>query len=215
MERLNKKKELIGEIDQFWDTIGEAALVFKAGAYDYFNQRLDRLEARLEQIGRLENNADDLRKSIKYKVYSEMLIPDSRGDVLGLLETSDGVIDRTKKVLYSLEIEKPAIPVSLVEDFKELVDHVVNAMDEMVKASRAFFTDVRIINDYINKVFFYEHEADKLEEQIKRKAFENKEIDTLSQRIHLRYFAEKIALVSDTAEAVCERLAIYSIKRSV
>lgn len=215
MDILGKKKGLISEIDQFWDAISQAALVFNAGTDDYIDNRMHRLKVRLDEIHELENKADDLRRSIKYKVYTEMLIPDSRGDILGLLETSDNVIDRTKKLLNSLDIEKPDIPENLRDDFKELAEAAANAVDEMVKAARAFFNNSSIINDYINKVYYYEHEADKLEEMIKRKAFENKEIDQLSRRVQLRYFAEKISLLADDAEDVCERLTIYNIKRSV
>ena len=212
---INKTKELISEIDSFWDTIGKAALVFRAGAGEYFSDKLDRLKLRLKEIDQLESDADALRRSIKHQLYSHMLLPDSRGDVLGLLETSDNVIDRTKKILNSLDIEKPDIPPSLVDDFKELSAASASAMEEMVKAARAFFSDIKIVNDFINRVYFFEHEADKLEEQIKRKAFEMEEIKMLSRKVQIRYFAERISLLSDDAEAVCERLSVYSIKRSI
>lgn len=211
----SKIKELISEIDSFLDTIAKSALVFKAGIDDYFNKKMERLKVRLEEVGQLENEADSLRRSIKYKLYSRMLIPDARGDVLGLLETSDNVIDRTKKILKSFEIEKPDIPGSLAEDFKDLSTASANAVDEMVKAARAFFSETEMINDFINKVYFYEHEADKLEEQIKRKVFTNRKIKELSCRVYIRDFAERIAHLSDDAENVCERLFIYAIKRSV
>lgn len=215
MKILGRAKELVDEIDSFWDAIGKASLVFRAGGEEYFNNRLDRLQDRLVEIDKLENHADELRRSIKHKLYSRMLLPDARGDVLGLLETSDNVIDRAKKILNSLDIERPVIPPALVDDFKELANASAGAMDEMVLASRAFFADIKIINDFINKVYFYEHEADKLEDIIKRKAFKMAEIETLSHRVQLRYFAERIAMLSDDAEAVCDRLSIYSIKRSI
>lgn len=215
MKILNRSRQVVGDIESFWDAIGKAALVFRAGAHDYFENRQERLKVRLEEIDTLENEADLLRRNIKHQLYSQMLIPESRGDVLGLLETSDNAIDRTKKILNALDIEKPEIPEFLKDDFIELAEISANAMDEMVKAARAFFIDIKIINDFINKVYFYEHEADKLEEHIKRKAFESNEIKGLSRRLHLRYFAEKISTLSDDAEAVCERLSIYSIKRSI
>lgn len=212
---MNKKKELIGEIECFFDTISRAGLVFRYGANDYFNNKLDHLKVRLEEIGNLEHEADSLRRTIKHKLYTRMLIPDSRGDVLGLLETSDRVIDRAKKILYSLDIEKPDVPENLVGTFKELTDVSASAVDEMVKACRAFFTEIKIVNDFINKVYFYEHEADKLEERIKRKAFESTEIKKLSRKVQMRYFAERISQLSDDAEDVCERLSISTIKRSI
>lgn len=212
---MNKKKILIHEIDSFWDSISRAALVFKMGVFNFFDGQMDRLKEHLIEIDELERTADSYRRDIKLKLYSQMLIPDSRGDVLGLLETSDNVIDRTKKILNAFEIEKPKIPESFTSDFKELASVSSSAVDEMVKANRAFFSDPGIVNDYINKVYFYESEADKLEEQIKRKAFSSGEIDKLSWRVQLRYFAERISQLSDDAEAVCERLSISAIKRSI
>jgi uncharacterized protein Yka (UPF0111/DUF47 family) len=70
-----------------------------------------------------------------------------------------------------------------------------------------------MVNDYINKVYYFEHEADKLEEDIKRKAFSTKTISDLSNKVQIRYFAEQVARISDEAENVCDRLSIYAIKR--
>ena len=97
----------------------------------------------------------------------------------------------------------------------ELAELSTKAVEELVKASRAFFKEIKMVNDYINKVHFYEHEADKVEELIKRKAFESTEITLFSKRVHMRYFVEKIAAVSDMAETVAERLAVYAIKRKL
>jgi predicted phosphate transport protein (TIGR00153 family) len=211
----SKTKEVISEIDSFLDTIAKSALVFKAGVNDYFDKKMDRLAVRLTEVDHLENEADSLRRSIKYKLYSRMLIPDARGDVLGFLETSDNVIDRTKKILKSFEIEKPDIPGFLTDDFKDLSTASAQAVDEMIKAARAFFSNTEMINDFINKVYFYEHEADKLEEQIKRKVFASPKIVDLCYKVYIRDFAERISHLSDDAENVCERLFIYAIKRSI
>ncbi len=144
-----------------------------------------------------------------------MLIPESRGDVLGLLETLDDVIDICEKVLEQFSIEQPDIPNSLVDGFIELSELSSKAVEQLVKATRAFFKEIKMVNDYINKVHFYEHEADKVEEHIKRKAFRSDEIQLFSKRVHMRYFIEKIASVSDVAETVAERLAVYAIKRKL
>ncbi len=82
------------------------------------------------------------------------------------------------------------------------------------RAARAFFKEISVVNDYINKVSFFEHEADKLEDIIKSKAFNSIEIENLSRKVQIRYFAERVAKLSDGAEEVCERLAISVIKRS-
>jgi len=212
---MKKARKLIAEIEGYYDLISQSSLVFKAGIYDHLNNKCKQLETRVTELSELEHDADVARREIKHKLYAEMLIPDARGDVLGLLESSDNVIDRAKSVLSSLAIEKPAIPEFLIDDFRELTDTTVNAMDEMVKASRSFFHEIGMINDYINKVYFYEHEVDKIEERIKRTVFTSEEIIHLSHRVQIRYFTERIAQVSDDAESVCERLEISAIKRSI
>lgn len=215
MKFLTKTRHLIAEIESFWDAVSRAALIFKAGVHHYLDHNPERLKHRLAEIEQVEIEADIFRRSIKHQLYAQMLIPESRGDVLGLLESSDRVIDRAKKVLSSLDIEQPHIPSFLLGDFRELAEIAASAMDEMVKASRTFFTDTRLVQDYINKVYYYELEADKLEDMIKRKAFDSGELEHLSEKVHLRYFAEKLSHVTDDAEEVCERLSIYVIKRSV
>ena len=99
--------------------------------------------------------------------------------------------------------------------FLERTELSYKSVEELAKASRAFFTELKLVNNYVNKVHFYEHEADKLEKILKRKIFNSEKIKDFSKRVHLRYFAEKIAFLSDEAESVAERLAIYAIKRRI
>lgn len=214
MKIIGETKKLIGDLDIFWDTISRSALTFRSGINNYLAGRIEKFRSDLEDINKYENETDTMRREIKHKLYSHMLIPESRGDVLGLLETTDNVVDSIKKVLLQFDIEMPDIPDSMKDDFMELTKMSVKTVDEMVLASRAFFREISLVNDHINKVHYFEHEADKIEEDLKRKAFNSKIIKQLSRKVQLRYFVEKVALVSDEAEAVCDRLSVYVIKRS-
>jgi len=213
MKFLSKIGNLIGELDSFWDIVSQSGLVFNSGINNYMNGNSERFKSDLEKIKKLEGKADDVRRNIKYKLYSHMLIPEARGDVLGLLENSDDVIDSIKKVLYQFDIEKPEIPEILKKEFNELAKICLKSVDDMVKAARSFFREISMVNDYINKVYYFEHEADKLEEDLKRKAFSTNIVSDLSNKVQIRYFAEKVAMISDEAENVCDRLSIYAIKR--
>ncbi len=213
----SKSKGLEEEIDHFYDSLAKSALTFKEGIKDYIlnPDNLTAFHNRLKEIKDFEHDCDQLRRSIRYKLYSRMLIPDSRGDVLGLLENSDNVADSAKKVLINFDIEKPVILEFIRKDFIRLADSSAEAVDGMVKSCRAFFREFGIVNDYINKVHYYESETDKIEDDIKRKIFDSSEITSLSVKVQLRYFAEKVALLSDMAEDVCERLSVYVIKREL
>ncbi|MCF7919250.1 MAG: DUF47 family protein [Candidatus Cloacimonetes bacterium] len=208
-------RKLESDIDSYLDRVSSSGLVFLEGIKCYLNGNLARFEQYNEQMKKLETSADEKRREIKHQLYTYMLIPESRGDVLGLLETIDDVVDVCEKVLAQFSIEQPQIPPELTESYRELVSLSANALEELVKATRAFFKEIKLVNEYINKVHFYEHEADKVEEMIKYSAFRLPGFTEFSKRVHLRYFAEKIALVSDTAETVAERLAVYAIKRKL
>ncbi len=211
----SKSKQIEGDIDGYLDRVTTAGLIFLEGVKAYVNGRKDKFERNFIEISTLESDADNIRRDIKHKLYTYMLIPESRGDVLGILETLDDIVDTCEKVLEQFSIETPDIPEFLKSDFLELAELSSKAVEEVVKGARAFFREIGMVSEYVNKVHFYEHEADNVEEHLKRNAFNSKEIESFSQKVHMRYFAEKIALVSDVSESVAERLSVYAIKRRI
>ena len=210
-----RSKELQSSIENFVDRVEKAGLIFREGVKAYLKNKTKRFEEFYHELSELESQADVVRRDIKYKLYTFMLIPESRGDVLGLLETLDDVIDVAEKILKDLSIETPDIPEFIKEDFADLAELSYKAVEELAKCARAFFTEIKLVNNYVNKIHFYEHEADKLEEILKRKIFKCEDIKVFSKKVHLRYFAEKFALLSDVAESVSERIAVYAIKRRI
>ncbi|MFP4375292.1 MAG: DUF47 domain-containing protein [Spirochaetaceae bacterium] len=203
------------KIQHYLDNVTNSGILFVEGIDDYLNGDMTQFANKLADIRRNEEAADELRREIRYRLYRKMLIPESRGDVLGLLETTDNVIDTTKKVLGHFDVEKPNIREFLRPIFAKLAQASADALDNVVRADRAFFTNKENVEDYIHKVHFYEHEADQLEEQAKKAIFDSSEIERLSEKLQLRDFVALIASVSDEAEDVAERLSVYAIKRQL
>jgi hypothetical protein len=209
-----KTKMLEQKMDVFLDVTSESALVFADGLKAYFEDDTEVFDTYLEKINVLENRADDLRREIESHLYTETLIPESRGDVLALLETTDDVTNQVKETMLDFSIETPAIPADLQPDFIYLAQHSSRAMDEVVKAIRHFLRNPLAVADYLHKVYYYEKEADQVAERLKRKVFGYENLD-LSTKFHLRFFIRNIDSVADKAEDVADRLTIYTIKRSV
>jgi len=206
-------KELEAQIDQFLDSVSQGGMVFKAAVGDFLDDDRADFEQRRSQLDELEEKADDLRRIVETKLYTQTLIPEHRGDVLGLLESTDNVIDAMKDTLNKFDVEKPYIPEELKKAFIELTEVSVQAAEVLVSAIRAFFTDLPAVKDHLHKVYFYENEADRVGDNLRRQAFAMKM--ELCQKFHLRYFSMHIQNVSDEAEDVADRLAIYSIKRTI
>ena len=211
----SKAKALQLDMDQFFGLIDEGAMIFEEGFLKYVDGNLELYNQKVEQLDRVEHEADVLRREIKHRLYAEMLIPDSRGDVLALLETLDNVLDCTKHVANSISIEQPIMWDFLKDEFKEITRTSIKSVLELTLAVRAFFREIYRVSEHLDKVHFWESETDKIEDRIKRKAFEAKEITEFSKRVHMRYFAERISKIADEAEEVAERLAVFTIKRSM
>jgi hypothetical protein len=209
-----RTKALENEIDDFLNKLSEGALAFRIGIQIYMAQgRTPAFEEKLGHVNTLESTADNLRRSIETKLYSQTLIPESRGDVLGLLETLDSVLNLMEGALWAFFIERPEIPESFRSDFTDLTDKAVESVDALVQASRAFFRNIEAVADHDHKVMFFEKEADKISTKLKLAIFDSNL--PLPNKTHLRYFVENIDNIADQAEDVADRLAIYTIKRTV
>jgi predicted phosphate transport protein (TIGR00153 family) len=208
-----RTRALESQIDQFLDAVSEGCLVFEQGVGDYLRHDFASFDERLRAIGAFEGKADALRREVETRLYAESLIPDHRGDVLGLLENLDNVIDQAKRTLRQFEVERPDVPEDLAPDYVALARACAQATQHLVDACRAFFRDITAVRGHIHKVYFFEKEADRLADALKRKVFA-RDLD-LARKIHLRYFCLHVETVSDQAEEVADRLAIYTIKRTI
>ncbi|HNU83146.1 MAG: DUF47 family protein [Acidobacteria bacterium] len=208
-----RTRALEAQIDQFLDTVSEGCLVFEQGVDDYLRGDREEFEERHKAIRILEAKADGLRREIETRLYVESLIPDHRGDVLGLLESLDNVIDQAKQTLAQFEVERPDVPESLAAEYTTLARVCVQSSQHLVDSCRAFFREITAVRDHLHKVYFFEKEADRLADALKRRVF-SMDLD-LARKIHLRYFCLHIEKVSDRAEEVADRLAIYTIKRTI
>ncbi|MCC7015578.1 MAG: DUF47 family protein [Rhodospirillales bacterium] len=207
-------KALENEIDDFLNKLSEGALAFRIGVQIYAAQgRAPAFEEKLGHVSTLESAADNLRRSIETKLYSQTLIPESRGDVLGLLETLDSVLNLMEGALWAFYIERPEIPEPFRSDFLDLTDKAVQSVEALVQGSRAFFRKIEAVPDHNHKVMFFEREADKISTKLKLAIFDSNL--PLPVKAHLRYFVENIDNIPDQAEDVADRLAIYTIKRTV
>ena len=213
LQLFHRTKQLEQQIDSFFDKLSESSVVYRLAVRVYLKEGAnEEFEGRLERVNKLESEADHLRRDIETQLYANTLIPDSRGDVLGLVETVDQLLTQFEGSLWAFSIEKPDIPEEFRPGFKKLTNMVVKAADELGLGARAFFRNPHDVPAYNHKVQLYEKEADILSTALKREIF-GSDID-LSRKLHLREFVETIDGIADMAEDVADRLAIYSIKRT-
>ncbi len=210
-----KTKSLEDRFNKFLNITSEAGIILFEGIKCYLENNETEFEHFLDKLRKLEGNADSLRKEITTELYAKTLIPESRGDIFDLLETLDDVINQAKQTLIEFSIEIPVIPKEYNDAFTKLAEYAGNAVNQVVKATRKFINDPTDVEHNINKVYYWEKEADRQSEQLKREVFKDTSIEKLSLKFHMRYFALHIDMIADKAEDVADKLSIYAIKRSI
>jgi|TARA_B100001123_G_C15219795_1_gene990769 predicted phosphate transport protein (TIGR00153 family) len=210
----SQSKELERQIDEFVDTVSEIGIIFKRAVRDYLsNGSGSNFDQMVEQVSEMESKADKIKKDVETALYEDTLIPDARSDVLRLLEHLDQMIGLIQGNCYRLSIQKPSFPKDFHEDLVNLTDVVIDSAESLCISVRSFFRDIKTVRDNAHKVTFYEKESDKQTSNLQRKIFESSL--ALDQKMHLRYFVEKIDQIADQAEDIADELQIYSIKRSI
>ncbi len=215
---LKRKVGIEKQMDDFLDQVSESGLLFKQGVDAYLKGNKEAFEKKLEQIADTEHKGDALRRSLEEQLYTRTLIPESRGDVLELLENMDSLLDRFKGALWRFDIENPEIcPETcpeFCEGFKDLVNCVLESVEALVRSTRAFFKDITAVADHMHKVSYWETESDKVSTRIQSAIYRDENLQ-LSHRMQLCNLIRHVDKIADRAEDVADRLSIYVIKRSL
>lgn len=207
----NHQNELINSINLFLDNILEINNNFEKLIKEFFLKNYNNVSQITEIISELESECDKLRRDTERKIYKETLIPEQRGDVLGMLENLDKIPGQFQGNAHRINTEKPDIYVELHDDFYKLVQSNSICVKLLINGSREFFTNPQKTIDECLKVSKQESVGDVLSTKLKNAIFSNKNVD-LAVKMHLRYFVEIIDEISNLAEDVADRLIISSIK---
>lgn len=167
----------------------------------------------IKQTHKYESKADDIREEIKALMYGKALIPDARGDIMGLLESLDTIPRTFEHVLYMVETQKLALPDFIVADIQELIRISLECCDLLYRQTTALFRQNEGIRALLNEIDTNESQCDHLERQIIRKVF-NSDIDPFL-KLQLKELVVQIGDISDEADRVSKRINIISMKRRV
>lgn len=173
---------------------------------------LTRLSRDVIDVHHAESRADDLRRDIETLMYAKALFPESRGDVLGLLETLDTVPNQAQTVVRSIVQQYIAVPEALHARLCELVNCGTRCVEVTMEAVGKLFSDFANVADLLGKIDEIESHADVIEGQLTQQIFASADIKDLD-KILLRDLVRDISAICDMAENVADRIRIIVIKR--
>ncbi|MCM8761993.1 MAG: DUF47 family protein [Candidatus Omnitrophica bacterium] len=210
----SKKNRIYEMVERYLNKMLETVELFKKTVEKYFETGLSReFKEMIETTHLSESMADDIRREIELEMYEKSLIPESRGDILGLLESTDEVMNKAQSVLYQIETEKLEIPDELCEDFLKLIHNNISAFEVAIDGFRILFYNLKEVREKVQEVDKRESSSDRMERELIRKIFAGS-YDT-GKKILLKDLVIEIGNISDMSEEVTDRLNIVAAKRMV
>jgi len=162
---------------------------------------------------KFESRADDIREEVKALMYEKALIPESRGDIMLLLDAIDLIPHLFEQILYSIQTQKLTLPDFIVTDTRELTKISLECCDLVVREVTALFKGNERIRDLLTQIDGNESHCDHLERLIITKLFASA-VDPF-QKLQLKELIGLIGEISDQADRVSKRINIINIKRKV
>jgi uncharacterized protein len=166
---------------------------------------------RFHEVHSWESKADDKRKDIEFTMYKECLIPESRGDILRMLETLDKIPNAAEMILNDIFALNLTLPNECLNDFKELFNINLEAAQLVVNITYKYFESPKLIYEVHQKIDKFESSSDKLQNKMTHAIFESTKINDF-QKILLREIILLIGKLSDRAEDFADYIKLLSVK---
>lgn len=167
----------------------------------------------IEQTHKFESQAVDIREEIKTLMYAKVLLPESRGDIMGLLESLDEVPRIFELILYILKTQKLVVPDFIVSDIKELTGVSSASCELMVKQVKALFKRNEGVRSLVSQIDHHESHCDHIERRIITKIFDS-DLDWF-QKLQLKELTINLGEIADQVDRISKRVNIISMKKWV
>jgi uncharacterized protein len=167
----------------------------------------------IEQTHKFESKADDIRDEINFLMYSRALIPESREDVMNLIEQVEVVPRIFELILHLIRTQKIKIPDFVLPEVKNLIRMSVESCDLMIKQIDLMLKNREGIRALMTTIDHNESHCDHIERSLMTKVFDSS-LDSI-HKIQLKELIIAMGEISDQADRVSKRVNIMVLKRRV
>jgi predicted phosphate transport protein (TIGR00153 family) len=167
----------------------------------------------VEQTHKFESKADDIREEINQLMYSKALIPESREDIMGLLEAIDEIPRYFELILNMLKMQRLKIPDFLTLDIKDIIRISIESCDLMIKQVDVMLKKKEGIRALLATIDQNESHCDHIENRMIAKIFDS-DLDPFL-KLQLKEMVIVLGEISDQADRVSKRINIITMKRRV
>jgi len=166
-----------------------------------------------DETHRFESHADDVREEIKTLMYGKILLPESREDLMRLLDGIDHIPRYMEIVLNIIKTQRLAIPDFLVGDIRELVSASLEACGLMSLQVEDLFKRKGRIKELVSVIDLKESQCDKIERRLISSIFDSN-LDGF-QKMQLKELVIYLGDISDQVDIISKQINIMNLKRRV
>lgn len=169
------------------------------------------------QIGRLEHEADDIKRELRLHLPSSLFMPVSRSDLLDLLNVQDRLANKAEDIAGMICGRRMVFPESMAAKFQELLNRSIKAskqantaiheLDELLETGFSG-SEVKIADSMIAKLSNIENETDEQQVHLRRTLFELEQTLPPVNVIFLYKVIEWTGDLADQAREIGDRLQL-------
>jgi hypothetical protein len=209
-----KEKQLESLIYQYLENLGKTQ--------EHFLKAMDTcLEAGvcgefvflIDQTHKFESKADEIRDEINYLMYSRALIPESREDIMNLIEQVEIIPRIFELILHMIRTQKLKIPDAFMLEVKDLIRISAESCELMIKQIDLMLKNRHGIRALLSTIDHNESHCDHIERSLMSKVFDS-DIDMV-HKLQLKELIVAMGEISDQADRVSRRVNILTLKRRV
>jgi len=209
-----KSPKFVDMIDLYLQKGSECMEVFQKALLIYMEKgECQDFQQLVEQINQAESSADSLRRQLELTLYEKALIPESRGDLLGIMEAVDKIPNKAQSVVFLLDTEVLHIPDCFKHDFRQIVQINFQTFETVCLAVKAIFFSIKEVRKFTDEINRKESSSDHIERELIRKVFRSQ--ISIGEKILLKELIIELGNISDKAEDTADRLSIMAAKRLI
>ncbi len=167
----------------------------------------------IEQTHKFESQADDIRDEVNHLMYSRALIPESREDIMNLLERVDCIPRIFETILHMINSQRMSLPDFILPDVEDLIRFSLESCELMTRQIDVMLKRKEGIRSLMATIDQNESHCDHIERRIIRRIFDSG-LDPCS-KLQLKEVVLALGEISDQADRVSKFVNILTMKRRV
>lgn len=209
-----RKSSIEELIELYMEQVDECLESFLKGIRMYLMEgRTVQFETLVDECHKKESSADDIRRNIEMTLYGKALLPESRGDILGLLESFDRVPNAAETVLFMISCQRIDIPEEFAADMLRLAETNVETYGLVRKAFDALMDNPKQTLYVVKEVEDSESRSDRQERALVGRIFDSDY--SFGRKVLLKELVFHTGNIADRSENIADRIGIVAIKRKI